>query len=84
MGHGKWFTDYGLLNLPVLIKSRKRTMCDFCHKRIRHKESKYKYDSGFNKRGNLGATYWDLHIICYSAVLRLAIKRLEAEIKNEF
>ena len=73
-----------LLRIPYASRARKqkRDPCAYCYKPIKMRQSKYHYDEGYERRGK--NTYFDLHVHCYNALLKLTIKDIKKVLENEF
>ena len=83
----KWGVYDLLLKLPKMTSTRKlkRVPCVFCHRKVRIGQRKFHYDSGYEVSKAKGQEeFWDMHIDCYNAVLKIAIVKLQQELKEVF
>lgn len=73
-----------LLKIPHASRARKekRDPCVFCWKPIKKGQMKFHYDTGYSQTRR--SEYWDIHVICYNALLKLSIKQLQKIYKEVF
>lgn len=75
--------DWVLLNLPQPSATRVDTQCVFCRRRIWRGQDRYKYSTGFSRKGNYKHTWFQLHQHCYFALVQLSIEKLRSTLPSQ-
>ncbi len=74
-----------LCKIPMERKARKIHQCSFCNYNIRRKEIYFHWENvSYRPRSSGGYEVIKLHNLCYNAVMRISIKRMQKIYKEVF